>query len=204
MSEEIETKKLKLPYFHRTLSEDETKIIGDITPKRIDPETPTSSSSSSSSSTSSSISSGSAWNSANTWEERDYTPWAKDQIKALFSGFEDVSTDVFQVSFTDIDNVLGHANVTHSRGKPRYLYSFSFDLKLNFEVISSSQSFSVKVSVDDVISDVLEDIEIALEWSAGRPNAKDLSAANAFFTGKVFRQAIISKMKEFEAAYQSL
>ena len=28
---------VKLPYFHRTLSEEETKILGDITPKRIEP-----------------------------------------------------------------------------------------------------------------------------------------------------------------------
>ncbi|KAJ1427043.1 hypothetical protein B484DRAFT_397314, partial [Ochromonadaceae sp. CCMP2298] len=59
ITEVSEGKPVKLPYFHRKLSDQETALIGDITPKQIQAQPE------------SKLISGSVWNTANTWEERD-------------------------------------------------------------------------------------------------------------------------------------
>ena len=57
-------KPVKLPYFHRTLSEEDTQLIGSTAPKRIEP-------SADETQEDSKLSTSSKWNSAGTWEERD-------------------------------------------------------------------------------------------------------------------------------------
>lgn len=61
-------------YFNRELSEKEASLIGDITPKRIDV-------SPSVTPTPSPAPTGSAWNTAGTWEEKNITDWTTKRIK---------------------------------------------------------------------------------------------------------------------------
>jgi hypothetical protein len=64
-------------YFNRELSASEKSLIGDITPKRIDSPSPAAATSP----TPVPTASGSAWNAAGTWEEKNITEWTKQRIK---------------------------------------------------------------------------------------------------------------------------
>lgn len=85
-----ETKKAGYCYFRRDQSQEEKSLIGDITPKRIEPSTDTPAPSSgqqqqeveeSESEQNKNI--GSAWNHAGTWEERDVTEQAKVTLRSI-------------------------------------------------------------------------------------------------------------------------
>jgi hypothetical protein len=55
---------------------------------------------------------GSAWNAAETWEEKDMTSWAKEWLKAQ----------------EGVSKVEGDASIPFVRGTKRYLFDFSFTL----------------------------------------------------------------------------
>lgn len=189
---------VKLPYFHRTLSAEESSLIGDITPKRID------TSPSEALEVKSSLATSSAWNAAKIWEERDCTPWAKETLKSLFSESFQFTSGSLVATIDDISSISGHANITHSRGKPRYMYSFSFELSAEVSKVgSTSDPIECKINLDDVINDVLDDVEISLKWTT-RPSNAETKAYNDILSGRSFLTAFKQKMSEFEAAYQSL
>jgi hypothetical protein len=63
-------------YFHRELSVEEKRLLGDSTPKRIDSPAPSSLGSSSPNPVA-----GSAWNAAGTYEEKNISEWAQTSLK---------------------------------------------------------------------------------------------------------------------------
>ena len=192
--------KLKLPYFHRTLSEEEQQLIGDITPKKIevendivsasvDQQVPT-------------LVQGSAWNAAKIWEEKDHTPWAKEHVRELFcSDALDFQHGSVLVTVTDSESVTGFANLTCSRGKPRYMYSLAFTLKVDVEV--GGETFVGSVAVDDVVNDMLDDMELSVTWTK-RPTNALWKECNTSTTGKPMKEFIKSKMKTFEGHFRDL
>jgi hypothetical protein len=187
----------KLPYFHRVLTPEDRSLIGDITPKRLDETVaaPTTAVDTSASAQ------GSAWNAAKIWEEKDHTPWAKQTVQSLFSSADLIFTyNDLEITVSEVEDVKGHANVTYSRGKPRYMYSVSFTLTADVDV-KGGDSYTAKVTVDDVMNDVLEDIELSCTWEPRPSNAK-LKDCNTAVTGKPMREFVIRKMREFEAEYQ--
>jgi hypothetical protein len=126
----------KTSFFHHEQTEEEKRLIGDITPKRIDP-------------TQLQQDRGpqmlveknngtSAWNKAGTWEEKDVTDWAIESLKDKVSSCEydlpDSSPDpnahvqVTKISKLISSKVAGgtcHASVATVRGKKRYIFEFS-------------------------------------------------------------------------------
>lgn len=197
------TKGIKLPYFHRTLSPEDTALIGDITPKPI---SVSASDSSSIGGTSGKLGVGSAWNAANTWEERDSTAWAKQKLAEVFSSkFELPKTNNYTISFSAVDTFTGNAQVTHVRGTARYMYEFAFDLKVTV-TSESGAKYKGKVAVCDVINDQLDDMEFALSWTTGKapPNAELSAVRDTILKGKALKTAIKTKINEFEAAFRSV
>jgi activator of HSP90 ATPase len=123
----------KTTYFNNDLTEEERALIGDITPKRIDPteaslDAPTNNSSNA----------GSAWNSAGTWENKDVTSWAKDFMKRglkrlsfppLMGG--GVTLAISKVKVRD----EGHAEILMVRGKVKHIADLS--AKVHFSLSST-------------------------------------------------------------------
>ena len=83
---------VKLPYFHRTQTQEEKDLIGDITPKHISIDN-------TSSSGSRSIVNSASWNTADTWEERDCSEWSRLKMQDIFG-------DVFEVQNAEYRIVL--------------------------------------------------------------------------------------------------
>jgi hypothetical protein len=188
---------VRLPYFHRTLPPEESQLIGDITPKRI---VECSAAEVVITSDSPGLVQGSAWNAAKIWEEKDYTPWAKQTIQSLFSDSPSFKFNETEVTVSEIEDLKGHANVTYSRGKPRYMYSVSFTLAIDIDV-TEGDSYTGKVTVEDVMNDVLDDIELSCNWTS-RPSNTLLKECNTAAAGKPMKDFIISKIRLFEEEYQ--
>lgn len=69
-------------YFHRELSEEDKKLLGDSTPKPISP----AASNDPTVTAAGAGGVGSAWNGAGTWEEKSYTTWARKHLEELIVG----------------------------------------------------------------------------------------------------------------------
>ena len=122
----------KTSFFHHEMTEAEKKLIGDITPKRLEPtQTPTG--------TVSQDKDVSVWNKAGTWEEKDVTNWALESVKGkimeasyqLPEGSPDpkASVKVLDVSKLVSSKSAGgsaHASVAKVRGKKKYIFEFTF------------------------------------------------------------------------------
>uniref|UniRef100_K3W7J9 MYND-type domain-containing protein n=1 Tax=Globisporangium ultimum (strain ATCC 200006 / CBS 805.95 / DAOM BR144) TaxID=431595 RepID=K3W7J9_GLOUD len=151
-----------LPYFHRELSHDEKKLIGDIAPQKIEvapavAAAPT-------------AHEGSAWNTAGTFEERTFTKWAEQKWSDLFTGAA-YSEEKFTATFSAPEKVTGDASICVVRGKKRFLYDFNFTLP--FEVsIGGGTIYKGKYTMNEISND--EDYEIS-----GRLTNKPSSAADA-------------------------
>ena len=160
-----EQKAVKLPYFHRVLSDEEQRLIGDITPKVI------SATPSAIAATSTSVAETAAWNGAGTWEERDVTKSARIVLEEAFSSSFEVAKDGGYVAlFEPAENVKGHASITHVRGTPRFMYEWSFDLQ--FQVTNNSGDggpYAGKVTVDDVVNDQVSECHVDWLGTHGTP-----------------------------------
>ena len=74
----------KTTYFNREISEEEKTLLGDFTPRPLAPNAElVDGIGAQSSSAKSASSSGSAWNSAGTWEEKNQSPWAAKRFQEL-------------------------------------------------------------------------------------------------------------------------
>jgi hypothetical protein len=172
-------KPVKLPYFHRTLSAEETALIGDITPKPITQDANVATQPRN-------VLEGSAWNAAQTWEERDCTKWGKDKVSEKFNG------SFGAVEFSDITKLEGHASITHVRGRARFMYewSFTFTAKLDGE--------KVTVEISEAINDQLDDVNFNFSFSK-----KSLNSERKNQLTKQIQAAAIGKLQEFEAEFHS-
>ena len=134
----------KTSFFHHEQTEEEKRLIGDITPKRIDPNQiqqqsgPTKIDDTSGPGTTNTTVGTSAWNKAGTWEEKDVTDWA---IKSLQDKINDCEYDLPEgspdpaahVQVTKISKLISskvaggtcHASVATVRSKKRYIFEFT-------------------------------------------------------------------------------
>jgi len=141
----------KTTYFNRELSEEEKQLIGDITPKKIEPGAPAQSMSPQR--LASPSAGGSAWNQAGTWEEKNVTEWAADNLTLLLRITEHTlpPSHSGKITITSVQKVEGDATVSMIRGKKKYLYD------LNTSVRWKLEADDVEASGDLVISEISAD-----------------------------------------------
>lgn len=207
---------VKLPYFHRVLSKEDTELIGDITPKLIGSSNDKAAATcivSAAVTASGSSSNGSAWNAANTWEEKDCTQWAKDKLTSLIVTDESIglpSTVPYNIKVRKVSDIQGHAQIAHVRGKARYIYEFSLDLSFTISStdVNKKDKYKATVSVTDIINDLLDDIDItSLRWgdSKSAPTGAELAAArSAILNPSTVKAYIIGKVNSFEQEFRKL
>lgn len=133
----------KTSFFHNELTEEAKQLIGDIAPKRLDTTTTTTAAAAT-------PTSGSAWNKAGTWEEKNVTNWAKESLqKSLLTVSYTLPSSSpapgAVVQLTKIPTCDGHASFAMVRGKKRYIYEFCLTLEWQFtvedDVASGQMSF---------------------------------------------------------------
>jgi len=147
----------KTSFFHHEQTEEEKRLIGDIAPKRIDPNSAAATSTQAHTSKDRS-----AWNKAGTWEEKDCTSWAIESLsKALMACTYNLpqgcAAPNAEVKVTKVSNLIdhktaggtAHASVATVRGKKRYI--FEFDIKLDWQFfLPSGESCKGSIRFDDV------------------------------------------------------
>jgi activator of HSP90 ATPase len=193
MSEE--QKAVKLPYFHRTLTPEDAALIGDIRPKAISVENTGTEVTTSSGK----ITTSSAWNGAQTWEERNCSAWGKEKLQAVINSSDGISKSEsgYAVTF-NVTKTEGSASITHSRGKARFLYEWT--LTADFEATgASSELWKGSAVFSDVINDQLDDIEIEVTWTGKMPAKADMKIMK-----DLLKKSIIVKMKMFEVEFRNI
>ena len=131
-------------YFNRELSEKDKALLGDSAPKRLDSQ-PLQRSDSGASSTSAS-----AWNTAGTWEEKNYDIWASQKLQSLLTSVR-INESGVSFSVDRVENIQGDAAVSIVRGKKRYIYDFSLDV--HWQARIGAEKFSGVLHVADVSAD---------------------------------------------------
>ena len=127
----------KTSYFHTEISEQEKSLIGDCSPKKIDP-----------SMEEKSESSGSAWNKGGTWEDRDLSTWALDRVQSSLENIEISCPEDIQVSIGKVCNIHGDATITLVRGYKRYLIDYSLELEWKVTLTNRICNMCLGVIVD--------------------------------------------------------
>ncbi len=242
----------KLPYFHRTLSAEDQAILGKNAPKRIEigadglivksvdqaPRVAGSSAVKPVDNTveliisDSKLSSASAWNAAQSWEERNATTSAIDilsrtlrtpgllldgEIADAAKGAGPAELAKIGITILNVDSVEGTASVTHSRGKARYMYDMSFTL--HFKIEASSDNKQVIAAASDAAAKIYkgklkvietnndqsaEDLDFQLEWSGTSPSGPLMQLVRKAMMGSVIRKTVKNAMSVFESAFKSM
>lgn len=187
-------KAVKLPYFHRTLSPEDTALIGDITPKPISSSTTATAASAAANPAGRTALEGSAWNAAQTWEERDCTSWGKNKLREVFASSSSASGDV---SFVEASKVEGNASITHVRGRARFMYDWNFTVEVS--VLHDGRTYEANADITEAINDSLEDMDCTVSFWKGTTVSRE---EHKVLTAKV-AVAVVERVKEFETQFRA-
>jgi len=126
----------KTSFFHNELDEKTKELIGDIAPKRLEVAPPP---------LAVPAGSGSAWNKAGTWEEKDVSAWAKETLTAKLMSVTYTLADSSPApgalcQITAVPTCDGHASFATVRGKKRYIYEFALALDWKFSIEDDAAS----------------------------------------------------------------
>lgn len=176
-------------YFSRELDENTKSLIGDIAPKKLTTDCP---------SNLSSVANQSAWNKAQTWEERDVTDWCKQCLEK----------NILQTNFSKhshkirlkIENVKGEASFAISSGKKRYI--FDFNAKVDFDIIHSDDNVVASGSyyLPDISSVVVDhQYEMELRWNDGPNTSEEEDIAKDFMT--ILQNSVRTFVQQFNDQY---
>ena len=158
------------------------------------------------------------WNSANTYEERNFNNWGIDKIKSILNEFT-VSSSSFTIGLITLiiikynifyypffikditsSEVSGTATIAHVRGKARYIYDFN--IKLTFEISKDSNTYKGSFQIDDLSPDDLDDINIQINWTK-EPSSSDFSTIKTFIN-KEFKAEFKKKVHLFEKEFRAI
>mmetsp|Transcript_5476 Transcript_5476/g.8267 ORF Transcript_5476/g.8267 Transcript_5476/m.8267 type:complete len:236 (-) Transcript_5476:130-837(-) len=199
------------PYFHRELSEQDKKLIGDISPQPLGRKGsenvtnggPPQQVAQGTTMVAPSTGGGSAWNAAQTWEERDWTPWAMDRFKEIMSPQTvSSSSGEVEVSITAIESVDGHAHVAVVRGRPRYIWDFSFKLKFEASPLDSGSPYKGTLVCHELGYDSKDDFEMEIEWKDRRPEGKESAEIRKLLLQNEVHEAIKARAEAFEEEFR--
>lgn len=176
-------------YFTREQSTEEKAMLN-ITPKQISDGTPQLITPSASM-----RESGSAWNHAGTWEEKDTTEWCKNHLeKCLLESTVEASesdVDALYCSITDANNITGDASVAIVGGKKRYIFDLHCDLEFEIKEDSTDDIIARgSLKLPDICSTHHDELEVENTGWKKKPSKANQQVANDF------RLRIISEVRE--------
>ncbi|EQC25395.1 hypothetical protein SDRG_16722 [Saprolegnia diclina VS20] len=177
-----------LPYFHREQSEHEKALIGDIAPKKIEEVEVVAP-----------AHDGSAWNTAGTFEQRDFTKWAKGRLEELLSSVEVLHSST-TIRTKPVKDLKGDASVCVIRGKKRFLFDFEFTLE--WETVGLNAKGKLKCH--DIGND--GDYEMQCSYDKKPSDAIEAQAVHAAVTSKTcgLHFAVAQKIAQFSTDFQAL
>ncbi len=193
----------KTTYFNNELSEETKKLIGDIAPKLINPAgAGAGPSADGGAGAGAGQPTGSAWNYAGTFEERNMTEWAKEKLKELLGGVSFVIPNVGAVvEVVKVKDVEGDAAVTFVRGKKKYLFDFVFTLDFELELACGKAKGSLKYP--DVTPDNDDEYDTLLEVDPlTPPEARPLLNTYVKADSDGLQVVVKERLRQFMKEYQ--
>ena len=138
----------------------------------------------------------SAWNSAGTFEEKNWTSWAKERLTHLLVATEasvgGVTLRVVEIS------AKGDATVAVVRGKPRHGFDFELEMKWVSEMAGEADVKGT-TTILEASSDTVTDGELAVEVKVdGKGGGAAAAAAKSAAGSSVLRKAVLAKLTLFE------
>uniref|UniRef100_A0A7S0WTF0 Activator of Hsp90 ATPase AHSA1-like N-terminal domain-containing protein n=1 Tax=Chlamydomonas leiostraca TaxID=1034604 RepID=A0A7S0WTF0_9CHLO len=133
----------------------------------------------------------SAWNAAGTFEERDWTGWARDRVKALVRGATASGAGGVQVEVTDVTDVTGHANAWIRRGKKTH--GFDLQITLSWAATVGSEEIRGTAKCPNAASDELDELSLESVEPLSKTAAR---AAQEAAATKAVTAALPDKLRE--------
>jgi len=191
----------KLPYFHRTLSQEDQELLrANAGPKPIAAVDIASAEVVSSTSGKQP----SAWNAAGSWEERDCTQKCKALFLSIIQAEEAFASLVplgLVVRSASVDS--GHANITHTRGKVGFLYEFALSMRFELSLPGSSTLYQGTIKIEDLGNDISPgEFEIGVEWQDRGPTGTAYAESKAVIQGNKNRETLFALLKQFEESWR--
>jgi hypothetical protein len=158
----------KTTFFNNAMTEETKKLIGDIAPKKMDAYAAAAASQGGGS--------GSAWNNAGTWEEKDVTTWASARLEALLlcKFCSPAHGDQANVAISSVKKLEGDAQIAVVRKRRRHI--FQFRAELDWEATTpDGGSFEGTVCIEDLGSDCDGEYEYNVGWGKVAPKGDDLA-----------------------------
>jgi tetratricopeptide (TPR) repeat protein len=228
----------KTSYFNNELDENTKALIGDIAPKPISASMDSSISSVTDTGNTANTnansngfapksipnnteqpSAGSVWNHAGTFEEKDMSKWAINNLTDILSSIkysmngngtcDSLLNGSIFINITKVKDLNGDAEIIVSRGKTRYLYDFTCELE--YDVILTA--FDINAGLGDTtdkkykgsikITDISPDMEAEYNINMKKSIAPEFKQRvhNATEVGLI--SAIKEKLVEFDSAYKA-
>ena len=160
-------------YFTREIDDEAKSLIGDIAPKRLDLSA-TNSSSAAATKDGARVGS-SAWNKAGTWEEVDKSAWCEAKLKEVLGGIE-VEAGGSVAKVTGVKNIKGDGQILVLRGRPRFIWDYSFDLKWDVKVMDSGKVVKGTLHYEDFSQSTSEPPTVSRKY-VKKPSDKKLQDA---------------------------
>lgn len=131
---------------------------------------------------------------AGTFEERDVTEWAKQQLQEML-----VTASSSNAAITKVNSITGHANIWFIRGNKRHGFDFSMDLSWE---LSSSKDTKGTLKVSDATPDDLDDlhVEVKLDKNSGDTTA-DTAALQA---ARGLKQQLETHLQQFYSQLKAM
>lgn len=184
----------KTTFFNNELDEQTKALIGDIAPKKLDSIQPDAAAPPSST--------GSAWNTAGTFESVNWTKWASDRLRELVSevAVQTPDKDV-DIRVSSIESLAGDAEIVSNRGKVKRIYDFTLALKWQATKISDSAcTANGSLTICDITAD--DDYEVSafkVEGGSKIPGVEQHIKASS----GCFQKGVISALHKFCAEFKN-
>jgi hypothetical protein len=153
----------KTSFFNHDMTEEEKRLIGDITPKAVSAPV-----------TVNTKGVGSAWSNGSTFEEKNMTSWAKDTLERHLLGVK-VEIPGGDAKVTGVTYEEGDASIPIVRGKVKFV--FDFHLKVFWEATVEGETHKGEVVFPDVSSDHDNSFESEMKFKTARSTEKSNPAS---------------------------
>jgi tetratricopeptide (TPR) repeat protein len=195
-------------YFSREQSEHEKKLLGDITPQRLDENGDSTSGNpvklAPNDLTTIGKGKASAWNAGGaTWEEKDATDWVNTKLQ--FRLMESISKEAPLVGvITKVDDLTGEASVAVAGGRKQYI--FDYHCNLDFEIKDEDVDEVVAsgtLCLPDINSTNHDDFEVELPAWTKSPSDEFAEKAKECRKAlvKAVRVSVIDFVEDFNGHY---
>jgi hypothetical protein len=121
-----------------------------------------------------SANSGSTWNAAGTWEEKDLSSWAQDTLKKLLLSVVIPSHSDMKINITSVNKCTGDASIVYSRGKKRIGYDMHASIEWSGEYKAAPCKGHINV---DGVEETNDEDDYVIKVTYSTSEESDSSAA---------------------------